>query len=202
MQRLQLGSDIFSAQYQQAPVPPGGAMIKRPWVMRYSVSPARTPGSRLIQSWDTASKGGAENDWSVCTTWLLQNGHHYLLHVHRARHEYPELKKRALMLAEQYRPNRILIEDTGTGTALIQELKRTGRPAIAVKPEGDKVARMSIQSAKFEAGLVHLPESASWLAELEAELFSFPGSRHDDQIDSISKALARANVGISVADYL
>ena len=202
MQRLQSGSDIFSAQYQQAPMPPGGAMIKRLWVMRYGVIPPRTPGARLIQSWDTASKGGAENDWSVCTTWMLQNHHHYLLHVHRARHEYPELKKRALMLAEQYRPNKILIEDTGTGTALIQELKRTGRPAIAVRPEGDKVARMSIQSAKFEAGLVHFPESAPWLAELEAELFSFPGSRHDDQIDSISQALARANVGISAADYL
>ena len=30
--RLQLGSDAFSAQYQQMPVPPGGAMIKRHWI--------------------------------------------------------------------------------------------------------------------------------------------------------------------------
>ena len=34
------------------------------------------------------------------------------------------------------------------------------------------------------------PRGASWLAGLETELFSFPASRHDDQVDSISQALA------------
>ena len=49
---------------------------------------------------------------------------------------------------------------------------------------------MSIQSAKFESGQVLLPEAASWLDALETELFSFPGGRYDDQIDSISQALS------------
>jgi hypothetical protein len=66
--RRQLGSDLFSAQYQQAPVPPGGAMIKRSWVRRYSEHPPETTGRFVVQSWDTASKGGPDNDWSVCTT--------------------------------------------------------------------------------------------------------------------------------------
>ena len=35
-----------------------------------------------------------------------------------------------------------------------------------------------------------LPATASWLNDLETELFSFPGGRYDDQIDSISQALA------------
>jgi predicted phage terminase large subunit-like protein len=48
---------------------------------------------------------------------------------------------------------------------------------------------MAIASAKFEAGNVYFPEEAPWLADLEAELFAFPGSRHDDQCDSISQAL-------------
>ena len=34
--KLQIGSDAFSAQYQQTPVPPGGAMIKRQWIRRYA----------------------------------------------------------------------------------------------------------------------------------------------------------------------
>ena len=59
---------------------------------------------------------------------------------------------------------------------------------------------MSAESAKFEAGLVYFPEHAPWLPELEAELFAFPGSRHDDQVDSISQALARANVGTWVTN--
>ena len=55
--KRQLGSDYFSAQYQQEPVPPGGAMIKRHWVQRYSGAPPRGRCSFILQSWDTAAKG-------------------------------------------------------------------------------------------------------------------------------------------------
>ena len=37
--KLQIGSDAFSAQYQQSPAPPGGAMVKRHWIKRYSELP-------------------------------------------------------------------------------------------------------------------------------------------------------------------
>ena len=60
---------------------------------------------------------------------------------------------------------------------------------IAVKPEGDKATRMSVASSKIEARQVFLPEQAAWLPDLEAELFAFPGGRHDDQCDAISQAL-------------
>jgi phage terminase large subunit-like protein len=62
-----------------------------------------------------------------------------------------------------------------------------------VRPEGDKVSRMAVASAKFEAGQVLFPERAAWLADLEAELFAFPVGRHDDQCDSISQALQDQN---------
>jgi hypothetical protein len=51
---------------------------------------------------------------------------------------------------------------------------------------------MAVASAKFEAGQALLPEWALWF-DLEAELFVFPGSRHDDQCDSISQALLDKN---------
>ena len=69
--KAQLGSDAFSAQYQQMPVPPGGAMIKRDWIKRYVELPLQRERSLILQSWDTASKGGPENDFSVCTTWFM-----------------------------------------------------------------------------------------------------------------------------------
>ena len=187
--RAQLGSDTFSAQYQQAPVPPGGAMIKREWVRRYDRLPVREADCYVIQSWDTASKEGGQNDFSVCTTWFVQRGRYYLVDVVRGRFNYPGLKARALANARAYKSPRILVEDTGVGTALIQELQREGLTAIAVKPEHDKITRMSVQSGKFEAGLVFLPDRASWLADLETELFAFPQVRHDDQVDSISQVL-------------
>jgi hypothetical protein len=53
---------------------------------------------------------------------------------------------------------------------------------------------MAVVSAKFEAGQVFLPERASWLADFETELFAFPGSRNDDQCDSVSQALSERNI--------
>jgi hypothetical protein len=44
---------------------------------------------------------------------------------------------------------------------------------IGVKPEGSKVDRMAAQSAKIEAGHVHLPNSAPWLGEFLTELCHF-----------------------------
>jgi predicted phage terminase large subunit-like protein len=73
--------------------------------------------------------------------------------------------------------------------ALVSELKCSGLTAIAVKQEQSKIIRMSIEFAKFEAGLVLFPHQAPWLRDLEDELFSFPHGRHDDQVDSISQAL-------------
>jgi predicted phage terminase large subunit-like protein len=193
--KLQLGGDAFSAQYQQEPAPPGGAMIKRVWIKRYSELPLRDRRFLVVQSWDTASKGGPENDFSVCTTWIVTRDHQwFLLDVWRKRVDYPELKAAAQALAQKHKAQRVLVEDAGTGTSLVQELRTEVSGIVAVKPDRDKVSRMAVVSAKFEAGQVFFPERAPWLADFEAELFSFPGSRHDDQCDSVSQALFDENV--------
>jgi predicted phage terminase large subunit-like protein len=188
--KLQIGSDAFYAQYQQMPVPPGGAMIKRHWVRRYSAPPRKEDVLQIIQSWDTAMKGGPGNDYSVCTTWAQTcDCKMYLLDLWRGRVDYPTLRAKVLALHEEWRPSTILVEETGTAIGLIDELRYQCYGLVGVRPDRDKIARMAIASAKFEAGNIYLPESAPWLADLEAELFAFPGSRHDDQCDSISQAL-------------
>lgn len=190
-QRRTVGSEVFAAQYQQCPVPPGGAMIKRAWLRYYDKPPERTWRSKVIQSWDTAAKGGAQNDWSVCTTWLLHDKHFYLLDLVRGRYEYPHLRSSALALAERYKPDSILIEDASTGIALAQELHRALHiPVNPVRAERDKEGRLYVHQAKFEAGLVHFPRGAAFLPELEAELLAFPQAKTDDQVDSISQALS------------
>jgi predicted phage terminase large subunit-like protein len=190
-----LGSDAFSAQYQQAPVPPGGAMVKRHWIKRYGELPLASERLLTLQSWDTASKGGPGNDWSVCTTWTVTRDQRwYLLDVWRKRVDYPELKAAVQTLAIAFRARPVLVEDTGAGIALVQELRSKVSGIIPVRPEGDKASRMAVASDKFRAGQVFLPECAPWLADFEAELFAFPGSRNDDQCDSVSQALSEGNV--------
>jgi len=96
----------------------------------------------------------------------------------------------AISHARAYKPKMVLVEDAGIGAALINELKKAGQSVVAVKPVHDKRTRMSMETPKFASGQVFFPTAAPWLADLEAELFAFPNSLHDDQVDSISQALA------------
>jgi predicted phage terminase large subunit-like protein len=169
-------------------------MVKRHWIVRYKELPPVLDRLMTLQSWDTASKGGPENDWSVCTTWIVTRKKlWYLVDVWRQRVDYPALKQNVQILSKKWSARRVLVEDTGAGTSIVQELKGRVSGIIAVRADGDKPSRMAVASAKFEAGQVLLPERAPWLADLEAELFVFPGSRHDDQCDSISQALLDKN---------
>jgi predicted phage terminase large subunit-like protein len=187
-----VGEYTFLSQYQQAPVPKGGAMIKTDWLKYYA--PGQLPQSFIytLQSWDTANKSGELNDYSVCTTWGVVGGKYYLLDVFRRRLDYPDLKRAVWEQARRYRNPKVLIEDKGSGTQLIQELKREG--LLYIRPylpptNTDKIVRLFAQSHHFESGRVLLPSSASWLDDYRRELTSFPGSKHDDQVDSITQAL-------------
>jgi predicted phage terminase large subunit-like protein len=187
-----IGPDVFAAQYQQSPVPPGGGMIRREWLRYYQEPPARTYRATIIQSWDTASKDGAQNDWSVCTTWLRSDDRYFLLDLTRGRYDYPTLKATAMALAQKYRPQYVLIEDASTGTALAQELRSAyfGGAVQLVPIERDKIGRLYVNQAKFAAGLVLFPKEAPYMPELLAELLTFPQGKTDDQVDSISQALS------------
>ena len=182
----------FASQYQQNPIPLGGAIVKTEWLRMYGPGeqPARFP--YILQSWDTANKSGDLNDFSVCTTWGVFKKHYYLLDISRKRLTFPDLKREVGRLAQLFSPRVILIEDKASGTQLIQDLKREGRHPITPysPPSGaDKIMRLHAQTAVFENGQVLLPKEAPWLTDYIAELTGFPGSRYADQVDSTTQAL-------------
>ena len=191
--RRTIGSYNFSAQYQQKPVPPEGNLVKENWLRSYGALPDRSSFDGIVQSWDTASSGDELGDYSVCTTWGVRGQEYYLIDVIRERLEYPDLKRRLLQEAERHRAHYVLIERAGSGLGLFQELRRRDDLRHlhfqGCLPKEDKETRLSVQSAKFEAGQVYLPKTAPWLGEFVEELLAFPGSRHDDQVDSVTQFL-------------
>ena len=66
--KAEVGSLLFSAQYQQRPVPVEGNLIRRSWFLTYDNPPASSSRTRIVQSWDVAMMTGGQNDYSACTT--------------------------------------------------------------------------------------------------------------------------------------
>jgi predicted phage terminase large subunit-like protein len=184
-----MGGYAFAAQYQQNPAPRGGGIIKWEWFQTYDEAPEKKAGDLVVQSWDTASKADQIHDCSVCTTWLVRDGKFYLLHVLRKRLEYPALRKHAIAHKLAFDADEVLIEDAGSGTQLIQDLRNEGLNPRGIKPEGDKVIRMETQTGALEAKRVFVPKSAPWLADFQDEVTKFPKAKYDDQVDSLSQFL-------------
>lgn len=189
-----MGPSAFSSQYMQSPLPEDGEVFKWLWVKIYDEKPRRDEGSRVVQSWDMASKAGERNDYSVCTTWLVkrENGrdNYYLLDVFRERLNFPELRQAVYRQEQLYPGAEILIEETAGGIPMLQELQagplsRSNR-IRGITVSKDKVMRASKPSVMFETGQVWFPRQATWLDPLRSEMLQFPNGRHDDQVDSIT----------------
>ncbi len=190
--RRRMGEFHFSSQYQQAPIPQGGAIVKTEWLKYYR--PGEQPSSfgRIVQSWDTANKAEEWNDYSVCTTWGVADKYFYLLDVYRERLTYPDLKRKVIELAKRYNATTVVIEDKASGTQLIQDVRTEfyGVQPYEPPPGVDKEVRLHMQTTLFEQGFVLLPESASWLSDYFAEITGFHTTKFNDQVDSTTQALA------------
>jgi predicted phage terminase large subunit-like protein len=99
-----------------------------------------------------------------------------------------ELKRVVGFLAEQWKPNAILVEDKASGQSLLQELKiSTALPIITVKVDSDKQTRAQAVTPLMESGRVFIPESASWVRDFVEEMAAFPNGIHDDVVDSTTQ---------------
>jgi predicted phage terminase large subunit-like protein len=188
--RVEQGSYVFAAQYQQRPAPLGGGLVKWNWFHTYDAPPAVAPGDRIIQSWDTASKANEANDYSVCTTWHVRGEMAWLLNVYRARLEFPELRRKIILLAREWKPRIVLIEDAGSGVQLLQDLRSGhGFTVKGIIPKDDKATRLLSVSHLIEAGNIAVPNAAPWLATFQREVTMFPNGKNDDQVDCLSQFL-------------
>jgi predicted phage terminase large subunit-like protein len=187
-----IGDYNFQSQYQQTPMPREGGDIKKAWLSYYEKESMPERFTMKLQSWDTASKSGELNDFSVCTTWGFYDSNFYLLDVFRKRLEYPALKRAFKEQWNRHTPSKVLIEDKSSGMALIQDLLYEGvygLEAVKPPPGSDKRMRFNAQAIRFESGRVLLPRNAPWLQDYVLEITGFPGTKHDDQVDSTSQAL-------------
>ncbi len=185
-----LGEYNFAGQYQQAPAPLGGGMIKTHWFKTYKPEERPPQFEMVFQSWDTANKPKELCKFSVCTTWGVFENHLYLIDVLRQRLDYPQLKRAVRDQLDTFKPQTVLIEDKASGIQLIQDLINEGVHQVKqYSSQMDKIMRMRSVTSTIENGFVHIPDKAEWLGTYLHELSTFPNGKFDDQVDSTSQAL-------------
>ena len=92
------------------------------------------------------------------------------------RVDYPGLKAKVIELAQKWKVRQVFVEEAGTAIGLLAELRTmvSGLKGIKPKerqadPDVDRIRPLRGRTGAFS-------ERARWLAELEAELFAFPGA--------------------------
>lgn len=194
----------WEAQYQQNPTSEEGAIIKREMWKIWDSTEA-PPCDHIIQSWDTAFEKNNRSDYSACTTWGIfyqpnlkgdEVANIILLDAYKQRMEFPELKKKAFEMYEDWKPDNLIVEKRASGAPLIYEMRQMGIPVSEYTPSkgSDKIARVNAISDLFASGLVWCPDTR-WADEVMEEMASFPNGDHDDLVDSSSQALLRFRKG-------
>jgi predicted phage terminase large subunit-like protein len=196
------GGAAFTSLYQCRPAAAEGRIFKREWWGTFREAPAF---DRIVIALDTAFKATTESDYSAAVTIGETRTGFYVLGAWRGKVEFPELKRRVVELAQEYKPAAIVIEDRASGQSLLQEFQReTNLPVLAIKADVDKVTRASAVTPTVEAGRVFLPEGAAWVEPFLDEVSAFPAAVHDDYTDAFVHALTYLRQrlpGQNVIDY-
>jgi predicted phage terminase large subunit-like protein len=200
------GSFWWSALFQQAPVPLGETMFRPQWAGTWEWSEDgdfilyTRPGEespRMIGDWslvrfgmmDLAASIKERSDYTVLTSWALSRaGDLFLLDVDRRQLEAPDQTKMMRAALDKHGLSFIGVESVAYQLSLSQYARRERIPVKKVTAKGDKVARALTASTIMEAGQLYFPKWASWMPEVEAELYNFPGAAHDDIVDTVAYA--------------
>lgn len=170
-----------------------GKIFKQSEFMIYTKAPIDLD-CKIITA-DTAQKEGEANDWSVLQLWGRKENKIYLLDQLRGKYAYPDLKLMALSFIEKHSNdlNAIFVEDKVSGTALIQDLKRSiAIPVFAVQRSKDKYTRAYDTQGYVSAGHVYVSPLKDYYTDFINEVISFSadGSHdHDDQCDTFFDAV-------------
>lgn len=202
--RDELPNSKWQAQYQQAPTSDTAAIVKREWWQEWE-SDIPPSCEFVLQSWDTAFEKTQRSDYSACTTWGvfykpdaagIDQANIILLNAFRDRMEFPELKRCAIEEYREWDPDSVIIEKKASGAPLIYEMRAMGIPVQEFTPTrgNDKISRLNAVSDLFASGRVWAP-ATRWAEEVIEEVASFPGSEHDDYVDTVSMALHRFRKG-------
>lgn len=219
--------EMYAAQHQQDPIPPGGGMFKiadwRFWkpdgtrtddderliatrprgCYEGPANPLPRKWDKLILSVDATFKKTKAGSFVAIHVWGAAGRRRCLLDRTHARMDFDETERAVLAMLRKWPGIREkVIEDKANGSGLITRLRNVHHVGGIVEGEtGDqsKEQRANAELPWQRAGDVELPDGAPWLAEYIAEHAAFPLGAHDDDVDAQSQALEHLEAEESTA---
>ncbi len=180
-----LGERNFLAQYQQNPKQGESKLIKESWIQYYKKDEISLKKPEIYISVDCASSISKSADFTAIAIIYVEEGKFYLKDMICKRMEYSDTKEKIEELINKYNPITTIIEDKSIGTSLINELKKKMLNISGENPKMSKEIRFLQVINFFEDKLFYIPKDEKYVKKFLEELFLFPNSRHDDQVDAI-----------------
>ncbi len=194
--RANMHPRIWSALYQQNPVPDEGMYFKTEW-FRTQPSMPQIRKRHLYQAWDYAIGEKQQNDYTVGST-ILQDENNFLhvLDVVRFKGDTFTIIEEMLNFYQKWTlypdtPVALGVEDGQIWRAIEPVFKQRCAergvfpPYEVLKPLTDKLVRARALQGRMQQGRVVFQE-ADWLIPLKREFLRFPAGDHDDIVDSLA----------------
>lgn len=197
--RANLQPRIWSALYQQNPVPDEGMYFKKEY-FQYELNLAGIHGRNVFTAWDFAIGEKQSNDWTVGAT-IVQDEHDVLhvIDIFRMKGDSFQIVEAMLDVALKWGSTpgssyMIGAEDGQIWRAIEPLLKKRMLerkqypPYEVMRPLTDKMARARPLQGRMQQGRVYFYKDAGWLPQAEQELLRFPAGAHDDVVDALAWA--------------
>ena len=190
------GSYAVAGQFQQRPVPRGGALFQRGWFRTVAAVPA---GCRWCRAWDLAATEDDPNAAYTAGVLIGKTPDDTYIIAHSIREQVSPAVARRMMrttaAADKRQFKRVRIsgpQDPGqAGKSQAQEIaaEMAGYDYHFSPETGSKIVRAEPLAAQAEAGNVMILEG-EWNNMFLDELCSFPMGRYADQVDAASRAFS------------
>lgn len=192
--KRRLGPTGYAGQFQQRPVPKGGALFRSEW---FEVVDAVPTLKRVVRGWDKAAteeESGKDPDWTAgVKIGETLDGDYIILDARRTRASALGVET---FIASTAQADGIEVHirleqepgSSGKGEAerYVRNVLR-GYSAKALPSTGDKTVRAAPLSSAAEGKRVKLLRG-NWNDAFIDEATAFPKGSHDDQIDAASTA--------------
>jgi predicted phage terminase large subunit-like protein len=195
--RAVVGDRVWSALFQQTPLPPTGRLFDVSLLRRIgSIRPDRRSSRRVVRAWDLAATLPTEQhdpDWTVGLRLALDEDGQYIVEdVVRLQATYRSVQQTILATARADGHSVVVslpIDPGQAGKAQIVELSSllAGYQVYSSREQGSKLSRATLAAAQIEGGNFLVQEDV-WTQGFIDELSSFPQGAKDDQVDALSRA--------------